>query len=268
MSVNNGLSDETYNTLRAEFIDWIDTELTAMEQCIDEGTSDTFVSSEQDSTTVRLMRMAHNIKGSGSAFGFSTVATISHRMEDFMSATSIDLTDLQYRETLLKFIDEMRRVSELASEPNEAESLAIVRALPNSTEYKLNQDSENADLNLAQGKEVLIVSPSKTISAITRKVCESLKHRVTASRNGTEALALAMNMKPDIIIVSTVLTGISGPDLTRALSNMHAIKDIKIILISNLEANHPDLADIPEKVDIINQSGDFPMALFRLLQQF
>ncbi len=265
MPANIGLADDAYAQLRNEFGDWMNGELDTLESCINDASQP----EAQESTDMTLLRIAHNIKGSGGAFGFTTITTVAHRFEDFISATLIDLSCESYRSSLLRFVDQMRALTELGKDPKPEIAQSMLRSLPVAGEYTNNSISPKTDLPLKKPdsfKEALIISPSKTISAISRTVFESLGHRVVGTRSGLEGLQLAINMHPDFIIMSTIIGEISGPDLTRALSSMRSTSNIKLILISNLDKGHSDLKDIPDTVDIIHQAGNFPMVLFKHIQ--
>ena len=260
---SHGLSEQTYERLRAEFVDWLESELSSIEQCIEEKSSPSLNEAGEDAE-IRLMRMVHNIKGSASAFGFSTVSAISHRMEDFISATALHLEDDRYKEFLLKFSDEMKRVSDLSEDPTEDIKSLILKQLPTSTDWNSDEKAgSQKDIERLGSKEALIISPSRTISAIARKVFETLGHSVMGCKTGMEGINLAIASKPDFIVVSTIVEDISGPDLARAISSMKSMSKTKILLVSNLDKSHPDMKDIPEAVDVIYQAADFPMTLFR-----
>lgn len=266
MAISQGLSDDTFAQLRNEFVDWINGELDALENIIEtlaKGEESTDENSE--SPTIQLMRMVHNIKGSGGAFGFTTVTTVAHRFEDFLSATTFNLESEEYYESILRFVDQMRALAELGDEPKADVAKAMLRSLPVAGEFTDENSSlaEPTETKSQNSLEALIISPSKTISAISRKVFESLGHRVVGAKTGMEGLGLAVNMHPDFVVMSTVIGGVSGPDMARALSAMHSTRKIKLILISNLDKSHADLNDIPANVDIIHQAGQFPLTLFQ-----
>lgn len=60
---------------------------------------------------------------------------------------------------------------------------------------------------------------------------------VRSSGDGTEALALIQEFRPDIILLDLLLPGISGPELLARLREEEWASDIRVIVLTNVSKN-------------------------------
>ena len=86
---------------------------------------------------------------------------------------------------------------------------------------------------------VLIVDDSPTDVYVLKTMLERHGHRTSAAENGTDAVALARQEQPDVILMDIVMPGISGFQATRLLSKDPATSSIPIIVVTtkNQEAD-------------------------------
>jgi len=65
----------------------------------------------------------------------------------------------------------------------------------------------------------------------------ALKHSgfgVAIARDGKQGMIMAIKEKPDVILLDLVLPDMSGQATLVELKNIHATKDIKVVILSNL----------------------------------
>lgn len=92
---------------------------------------------------------------------------------------------------------------------------------------------------------------------IVEKELKARGYRVNNVENPFEALEYAVRTKPDMIIASSVLSGLSGVDLACALMSMPVTRDIPFILFTSFDRAHASLAALPEKVSIVGKGNMF-----------
>lgn len=88
---------------------------------------------------------------------------------------------------------------------------------------------------------VLVVDDEKSMLTMVRDVLEDEGYSVLTASEGREALKLANQMSPALIITDLMMPHMSGLVLRRILSSMPLTSDIPIILMTAVE--HPQLDD-------------------------
>ena len=189
-----------------------------------------------------LRREAHNLKGSGGSFGFHFVSLAAHRLEDYLAhCPSIGEAELA---NILVFADRMSEVVERGDNPNDEDTARILRALPHYRAFDIGDV-------VAQDAEVLLLAGSRTMARAVADEVRACGFRVITVFEPFEALAMAVRTRPDMVITSAVLGGISGIDVTRALRAIAATRHLPIALLTSFARNHPTLHDLPEDVPLL-----------------
>lgn len=83
-------------------------------------------------------------------------------------------------------------------------------------------------------KEILIADPDKTDQEAFKKIFELAGYRLVFSENGEESLLRVKLFKPDLMIAGTGLGEMSGFELCDAVKTNPELKDIPVILLSNI----------------------------------
>ncbi|MHA1113973.1 MAG: Hpt domain-containing protein, partial [Alphaproteobacteria bacterium] len=117
--------DEIILRLRQEFLDDSQDRTESLDRALAELRAGT--GSEEDAVTC-LRREAHNLKGTGAAFGFPIVTLIAHRLEDYL-ADAAGLGARQIEDTQ-KFVDALQTALESGASPGQAECDLLLRSLP------------------------------------------------------------------------------------------------------------------------------------------
>jgi CheY-like chemotaxis protein/HPt (histidine-containing phosphotransfer) domain-containing protein len=208
---------------------------------------------------VRVRREVHNLKGMGGSFGFPVISLIAHRLEDYIA--ELPVLDARQVADATIFIDRMQDIVDAGRDPDDAEARTLVRGLPAHPGFQPG----SAEI---RNVEVLLVSPSRAVSQIALRTLRSLGFRVTTASSAWEALELAVRARPDLIITSAVMNGVSGIDLSRAFSAMAVTEELPIAVLTSFEKNHPELQRLPSDVAIIRLDKTFEEDLAEVISTF
>ncbi len=83
------------------------------------------------------------------------------------------------------------------------------------------------------GLKILIVDDDEDNRRLLRDLLAFYKHEVMEARNGEEGLRMAIEYKPDIILMDIQMPVMNGFEAIRRLKAMPETKDIKIISITS-----------------------------------
>src|SRR5207248_8476727 len=88
---------------------------------------------------------------------------------------------------------------------------------------------------MAEGKRVLIIEDERDNREILRAVVEEfVGHEPLVAGNGAEGLALARQVRPELILLDLMMPDLSGFEVMRHLKGAPATRRIPIIAISAL----------------------------------
>jgi len=82
--------------------------------------------------------------------------------------------------------------------------------------------------------KVLLVDDSKFLRMANERALARAGYQVTTAADGEEALRVANDQLPDIILLDMMLPKISGPDVLKALKANPATMDIPVIVLTSL----------------------------------
>ena len=80
--------------------------------------------------------------------------------------------------------------------------------------------------------KILIVDDSTTDRFYLTELLEGEQYQVVALESGEACVEKAVEIKPDLIIMDIIMTGLTGFQVTRVLSKDPLTKDIPVILCS------------------------------------
>ena len=116
--------------------------------------------------------------------------------------------------------------------------------------------------------EVLLVSPSKTLSQVAMYTLRACGYRVTTARSAWEAIEIAVRAQPDLIITSAVMAGVSGVDLVRALASMTATEGVPVAVLTSFSKDHQELQKLPDGAPVIRLGDNFDDDLADIITQY
>jgi len=87
-------------------------------------------------------------------------------------------------------------------------------------------------------KKILLVEDDPFLIDIYTTKLKKVGFEVCVSRDGESALQLIEKERPDLVLLDIVLPHIDGWEILRKIKNNEKLKDIKIIILSNLGQKH------------------------------
>ncbi len=105
---------------------------------------------------------------------------------------------------------------------------------------------------------ILIVDDSETILNFLQMIFESERYEVMTSTDGTDALAKVHRSLPDLIVTDSIMPGMDGFALLRALRDDPATEAIPVIMLTAGDPHDPDhIAREPRPDAFVKKSSDF-----------
>ncbi len=88
--------------------------------------------------------------------------------------------------------------------------------------------------------KVLLVDDSKFLRMANERALARAGYQVTTAADGEEALRIANDKLPDIILLDMMLPKISGPEVLKALKANPATMDIPVIVLTSLSQKNEE----------------------------
>jgi DNA-binding response OmpR family regulator len=98
--------------------------------------------------------------------------------------------------------------------------------------------------------KIAIIEDDQAIAQLYRFKFEAEGYTVETAENGALGLALAENMKPDIILLDLMMPQMTGDEMLEKMRAVPWGKDIKVIILTNMGEQ-----EIPAKVRELGVSG-------------
>ncbi len=83
-------------------------------------------------------------------------------------------------------------------------------------------------------KTVLLVEDSKLLKLATQRLLARAGYNVVTAADGEEALCVARQVSPDVILLDMMLPKLSGQEVLRLLKNGQATAHIPVIVVTGL----------------------------------
>jgi len=202
-----------------------------------------------------FLRMVHSIKGAAGTFGYPTISTIAHRVEDFIEAlknTSAHLSEIQV------FVDRMREIAESGFNPGADDCTRLLAALPRA-------NMRIATVRPSREVNVLLVMPRDVQRKIIGQELSSCGFGISFVATGVDAISSVLAASPSIIVSSVILKDMTGMDLARALDGIEAIQGGHFILLSSSPVSNEQLAKLPDHVAIVYKGAGYAESLTKHL---
>ena len=232
-----------YRELRGEFLDTAREKLDDMLARFRGAEAET---EDADAGLQSFLRSLHSLKGQGSSFGFHSLSVISHLLEDRMCRKSP--AEFGGCTEIVAFLDRMTEIVETGVEPAEGALEGILAGLDN----PYRAAAENA----AGMRNVAIVSGSGTITQLLRFGLEESGFRSVSHSDPYTALPFIVRTRPDAVVCTAELVGLSGFDLVHALVSMPATGDIPVALLTSHGADHPRVKALPRAASCVHVGPD------------
>ena len=111
----------------------------------------------------------------------------------------------------------------------------------------------------------MLVEDSKFMRVATERILTRAGYQVICAGDGDEALVLAGNSLPDLIVLDMLLPKLSGPEVLRSLKKSDLTAHIPVVVLSSLSQNNgPKL--VKEGADAFIEKGSLLENPGRLLE--
>jgi CheY-like chemotaxis protein len=95
-------------------------------------------------------------------------------------------------------------------------------------------------LGVAENSKVLLVEDSKFLRMANERALSKAGFEVSTAADGEEALKVAGDRLPDIILLDMLLPKLSGPDVLKALKANPATRGIPVIVLTSLSQKNEE----------------------------
>jgi two-component system, cell cycle sensor histidine kinase and response regulator CckA len=114
---------------------------------------------------------------------------------------------------------------------------------------------ETAKAGLNRDKRVLVVDNNPVMLSFMNNLLVSHGYQVSTADDGLAVLKILETQRPDVIITDLIMPNISGEKLCRTIRKMPQMKDVYVIILSAVAAEHEsDLAELGANVCIAKGS--------------
>jgi CheY-like chemotaxis protein/HPt (histidine-containing phosphotransfer) domain-containing protein len=200
-----------------------------------------------------IKRLTHSLKGNGGSFGFPNISLVAHRVEDYLyhAGATIKLPDLR------RFYDRMEDILNRRM-PGDGDAERVIDGLPRAVSFDLSEV-------VHQEVDVVLVMENSTQSRLVRREFEACGYSVVMIPNTLEALDYIRRVKPDLVVASALMPGLSGVELLITLKALPATRKLPCALLTSLSDNDHDLAELPATVPLIHKGQRFSDDVARAL---
>jgi two-component system alkaline phosphatase synthesis response regulator PhoP len=102
----------------------------------------------------------------------------------------------------------------------------------------------------------------RAVACILREAC---RVQVYAARNGDEALRLAPEIRPDLVILDLKMPGTPAAEVCRALRDMPELKGTRICVLTGIMADPQVMQELRPHIDGVMTKPPDPRALVALV---
>lgn len=232
-----GASQEMIEDLRREFIEDALERVRALDRSLENG-------ADVDA----MRRFVFECKGQAHNFNMALLESVAQRFESFLSGVGDSPGAMA--PSLHAFLDGLGDILDgtVASDEDPA---AVVRGLPAKPAAFDENSIEVRDV------EVMLVMLHGAQTHFVEREMQACGYRVTIVTSTFEAIEQVARTKPDMVIISAVMGGLSGVDLAVALSAMPETRNVPVALITSHARDHESLRFLPASVPVISKSGSF-----------
>ncbi len=104
---------------------------------------------------------------------------------------------------------------------------------------------------------ILVVDDSETVLNFLRTILENEQYEVATATNGNDGLAQAHQSLPDLVVTDSIMPGLDGFGLLRALRSDPATEAVPVIMLTSGAPDDPDhIAREPQPDAFVRKSAD------------
>lgn len=190
--------------------------------------------------------MAHKIAGNALMYGYESLGDKARDLESFFLQDD-PIDQAQGQSLCLKVINKIEDIRSVSKTPNSTEFESDdFHQDPTPNRWSLGSIETEGSAPVGHRPSVLIVHSDPWIMDLMANMLEP-DHIVQKCEMAHEAMAMAANAAPDLIITEQNLPDMSGIDLTKFVRNVESLHQVPVIMIMG--------ADDPESIVEAVQAG-------------
>ncbi len=81
-------------------------------------------------------------------------------------------------------------------------------------------------------KKILLVDDDSGVHVLVVPILSKAGYTSISAKNGEQALHMALNERPDLIIMDVIMPGIKGRDLCKKIKAYDVLKDIPVVFLT------------------------------------
>jgi CheY-like chemotaxis protein len=93
-------------------------------------------------------------------------------------------------------------------------------------------------------KKILLVDDDPGVHLITVPILSKAGYDVVSAKNGEQALQLALDQRPNLILLDVIMPGIKGRELCKKIKAYDVLKDIEVIFLTAKDSQDDIQAEI------------------------
>lgn len=249
--------DEIIARLRVEFVESAGDQLEEVEALLNALERGSEVSADD---LYDIQRNLHNIKGQGVTFGFPLVGRIAHLMEDYLE--NVGGVKVQNLGNMRVFLDLMLDLLSTGEQYSPEEAEAVLRGLPRGVSETVGPENEASEV------EVLLVMPAGVQRRMVATELLSYGFQVNRAYTSLEALSLAFDLVPDIVVVNYDMAPFSGRELGSIFASLDKLRDVHVALCTSYDEGDDHLKGLPERMVVIEKGKNFSESLNSALKNW
>lgn len=240
-----GASAEMIEYMRRDFLDSTAERLAQYDQTISTAT-------DLDG----LRYFAFEVKGQARNYGMTLLGLIATRFEDYLNA--LDGLAAWAVPGVRAFLDALH-TGISGGYADDSDARQIVRGLPARPRVLGVDDNETVDV------EVMLVMLHSSQTAFVEREMQACGYKTLIVTSPFDAFEQVVRTRPDMVIISAVLPGLSGIDLATALATMPETRNTPVAVLTSLDDTDENLGLLPRSVPVIRKGETFGDDLARAM---
>jgi two-component system alkaline phosphatase synthesis response regulator PhoP len=107
-------------------------------------------------------------------------------------------------------------------------------------------DKKKEDEDHFKGKTLLLIEDSQTIRFMYKGILSNDGFNVIEAENGEKGFELALERKPDLILLDLILPDIHGLEVLKKIRSYEMTKDIPVLVMTNLK----EIEDVQKAINL------------------
>ena len=107
-------------------------------------------------------------------------------------------------------------------------------------------DKKKEEEDHFRGKTLLLIEDSQTIRFLYRGILSNDGFNVIEAENGEKGFELALERKPDLILLDLILPDIHGLEVLKKIRSFEMTKDIPVLVMTNLK----EIEDVQKAINL------------------